>query len=51
MILDQWVAEGRGAECNIVVTQPRRISAISLAKRVARERDETVSEGDGGGVC
>lgn len=51
MILDQWVREGQGAECNILVTQPRRISAISLAKRVARERDEQVSGGGGGGVC
>lgn len=28
--------------CNIVVTQPRRISAISIAERVAAERCETV---------
>ena len=45
MILDHWIEEGRGAECNIIVTQPRRISAISLAKRVAKERNEGVSEG------
>ncbi|CAG2229920.1 DHX9 [Mytilus edulis] len=31
---------GRGAECNIVITQPRRISAISIAERVAQERCE-----------
>lgn len=47
MILDQWVAEGQGAECNILVTQPRRISAISLAKRVARERNEALGESIG----
>lgn len=28
--------------CNIVVTQPRRISAISIAERVAAERCEDV---------
>ena len=28
--------------CNIVVTQPRRISAISIAERVAQERSEDV---------
>ena len=29
---------GRGGECSVVVTQPRRIAAISLAERVAAER-------------
>ncbi|KAG7178043.1 ATP-dependent RNA helicase DHX30-like [Homarus americanus] len=47
MILDQWTEEGRGSECNILITQPRRISAISLAKRVARERNEKVGESVG----
>lgn len=28
--------------CNIVVTQPRRIAAISIAKRVAHERNWTL---------
>lgn len=36
-ILDSH-AENR-KHCNIVVTQPRRIAAISVAKRVAKERD------------
>jgi len=31
-----------GPSCNIVVTQPRRISAISIAERVASERCEQV---------
>ena len=38
-------AEGRGAAAErtrIVCTQPRRISAISVAERVADERDEPV---------
>ena len=33
-----------GATCNIVVTQPRRISAISIAERVAAERGEMVGQ-------
>ena len=39
-ILDQCISEQRGGECNIIVTQPRRISAISIAERVAQERAE-----------
>jgi len=31
-----------GPKCNIIVTQPRRISAISVAERVAQERCEHV---------
>jgi len=37
-ILEEMVAAGRGGEASIVVTQPRRIAAISLAQRVAAER-------------
>ncbi|XP_069122246.1 ATP-dependent RNA helicase A protein-like [Argopecten irradians] len=40
IILDQMVEQGRGAECNIIITQPRRISAVSIAERVAQERCE-----------
>uniref|UniRef100_A0A069DY95 RNA helicase n=1 Tax=Panstrongylus megistus TaxID=65343 RepID=A0A069DY95_9HEMI len=39
-ILDDYIQSGQGAYCNIVVTQPRRISAISVADRVASERSE-----------
>lgn len=35
-ILDQCYS--RHSPCNIVVTQPRRIAAISVAKRVSEER-------------
>ena len=35
-ILDHYAAQGR--YCNIVVTQPRRIAAISIARRVCAER-------------
>jgi len=36
-ILDHYAAQGR--YCNIVVTQPRRIAAISIARRVCVERN------------
>ncbi|XP_036891151.1 ATP-dependent RNA helicase A isoform X1 [Sturnira hondurensis] len=39
-ILDDYIQNDRAAECNIVVTQPRRISAVSVAERVAYERGE-----------
>eukprot|EP00967_Tisochrysis_lutea_P119620 scaffold195477_cov21-Tisochrysis_lutea.AAC.1 len=41
-ILDDAIAQGAGSSTNIVVTQPRRISALGLAQRVAQERGETV---------
>uniref|UniRef100_F6QW04 ATP-dependent RNA helicase A n=2 Tax=Monodelphis domestica TaxID=13616 RepID=F6QW04_MONDO len=39
-ILDECIQNNRAAECNIVVTQPRRISAVSVAERVSYERGE-----------
>ncbi|XP_068807818.1 ATP-dependent RNA helicase A isoform X2 [Struthio camelus] len=39
-ILDEYIKNNRAAECNIVVTQPRRISAVSVAERVSYERGE-----------
>ncbi|KAK2704992.1 hypothetical protein QYM36_017142 [Artemia franciscana] len=39
-ILDDYVGTNQGAFCNIIVTQPRRISAVSVADRVACERNE-----------
>ncbi|KAJ3393662.1 ATPdependent RNA helicase [Entophlyctis sp. JEL0112] len=39
-ILDQAISENRGAWCKILIAQPRRISAIGLADRVAAERAE-----------
>lgn len=35
-ILDHYAASNR--YCNIVVTQPRRIAAVSIARRVCTER-------------
>lgn len=43
-ILENWAKEaGRnGDPCRIIITQPRRIAAISLAERVSNERYENV---------
>uniref|UniRef100_A0A914VHA8 RNA helicase n=1 Tax=Plectus sambesii TaxID=2011161 RepID=A0A914VHA8_9BILA len=41
-LLESWVSEGRGAEFNAVVTQPRRISAVTVAERVAAEAGENL---------
>lgn len=46
-ILDDHIAAGRGAQCNIAVTQPRRISATSVAGRVANERNEPLGQSVG----
>ena len=35
---------GRKIVPNIICTQPRRISAIGVAERVAEERDEKIGE-------
>ncbi|KAL6765972.1 P-loop containing nucleoside triphosphate hydrolase protein, partial [Haematococcus lacustris] len=43
-LLEEAVASGRGAAISLVVTQPRRISAISLAQRVAEERGEVLGD-------
>ncbi|KAL3419456.1 helicase associated domain-containing protein [Phlyctema vagabunda] len=40
MILDEMTRARMGGTCNIICTQPRRIAAISVAKRVAVERNE-----------
>ena len=37
-VLDDLYGRGLGACANVVVTQPRRISALGLADRVAEER-------------
>ncbi|BFZ23379.1 hypothetical protein BsWGS_26418 [Bradybaena similaris] len=41
-ILDDFIARGQGSQCRLICTQPRRISAISVAERVAAERCEKV---------
>jgi ATP-dependent RNA helicase DHX57 len=44
-ILDSLILSGRGSEVSIIVTQPRRISAISVAARVSAERVDDGSVG------
>ncbi|NWH73734.1 DHX36 helicase, partial [Piaya cayana] len=44
-ILDDYIERGKGSTCRIVCTQPRRISAISVAERVAAERAEVCGNG------
>lgn len=36
------IKSNRGSEANIIVTQPRRISAIGVAERIAAELGEKV---------
>uniref|UniRef100_A0A4W5P9X5 ATP-dependent DNA/RNA helicase DHX36 n=1 Tax=Hucho hucho TaxID=62062 RepID=A0A4W5P9X5_9TELE len=45
-ILDDYIERGMGSVCRVVCTQPRRISAISVAERVAAERAESVGDGN-----
>ncbi|CAO1616358.1 unnamed protein product [Jaminaea pallidilutea] len=41
-ILDCEIDANRGSACKIIVTQPRRVSAMSIAERVAYERGEAI---------
>lgn len=47
LILDSYIERGEGALCNIVCTQPRRLAALSVADRVAKERGETLGKSVG----
>lgn len=46
-ILDDYISAGHGAFCSIAVTQPRRISAVSVADRIAVERCEQLGQSVG----
>ncbi|MED6185359.1 hypothetical protein PIB30_056340 [Stylosanthes scabra] len=46
-ILEREIESLCGAVCNIICTQPRRISAISVSERVAFERGEKLGESVG----
>lgn len=37
-LLDEEIMAGRGDLCNIIVTQPRRLTACSVSERIASER-------------
>ncbi|KAM5559305.1 DExH-box ATP-dependent RNA helicase DExH1 [Rosa sericea] len=43
-ILEDEISRLHGAECNIICTQPRRISAVSVAARISSERGENLGE-------
>ncbi|XP_062145221.1 DExH-box ATP-dependent RNA helicase DExH5, mitochondrial [Alnus glutinosa] len=43
-ILESEIEYVHGAVCNIICTQPRRISAMSVSERVASERGEKLGE-------
>ncbi|KAL9102070.1 MAG: hypothetical protein Q9163_002750 [Psora crenata] len=47
ILLENAISQGNGAACNIICTQPRRIAATSVARRVAAERAERLQESVG----
>lgn len=46
-ILDHEIGNNRGANTNIIVTQPRRVAAMGVASRVAQERMEDLDVSPG----
>lgn len=46
-VLEEEIENCRGSECNIICTQPRRISAMSVAARVAAERGDALGQSVG----
>lgn len=44
-ILDSLITSSKGDEASIIVTQPRRLSAIGVSSRVSAERAEDGSVG------
>jgi ATP-dependent RNA helicase DHX36 len=44
LVLDDLILRNQGAAANIIITQPRRISAIGVSERIADERGEKVGE-------
>ncbi|KAL8670482.1 MAG: hypothetical protein Q9168_004984, partial [Polycauliona sp. 1 TL-2023] len=47
ILLENAIAAGGGGVCNIVCTQPRRIAATSVARRVAEERAQRLQDSVG----
>lgn len=47
IILEDAIERGEGASVRILCTQPRRIAATSLARRVAAERNEVIGDSVG----
>lgn len=46
-ILEEAITNGHGADCNIAVAQPRRLTAVETAKYVAMERGENIGKSVG----
>lgn len=46
-LLEEEIEAGRGSNCNIICTQPRRISAMSVSARVAAERGDALGQSVG----
>ncbi|TKR80757.1 hypothetical protein L596_014773 [Steinernema carpocapsae] len=46
-LLEEHIKSGLGAAFNAIVSQPRRISALTLAERVAFERGESIGDSVG----
>lgn len=46
-ILEDMIEALKGSKCSIITTQPRRISAVSVAERVAKERGEPIGSTTG----
>ena len=44
LVLDDMIFNNRGAEANVIITQPRRISAIGVSERIAAERCEKIGQ-------
>ena len=44
ILLEERIKKGIGSSCNIICTQPRRIAATSVARRVADERFEALQD-------
>lgn len=44
ILLEDAITKHRGAACNVICTQPRRIAATSVAQRVADERNENLQD-------
>ncbi|XP_076238267.1 ATP-dependent RNA helicase DHX30 [Calliopsis andreniformis] len=43
-IMDDFTKRGKAHECNIYVSEPRKISCLSLAERIAFERGEVLGD-------
>lgn len=43
-VLEDWVSRGEGGAANIIMTQPRRISAIGVAERIANEMNTQIGD-------